>query len=71
MGKIKTFFKAINGFDDKNAIVYATNSDYFSAMEKCIKMSAKEYDAMQKSLLLSAKNLYKRSLKNLKERING
>ena len=67
---IKPFAK-INGFDKKNSIIYDTNGDYVKAMEKCIKMTSKEYNILQKNLLSYSDKLYKRSLRNLKNRISG
>ena len=40
-------------------------------MEKCINMSADDYEIMQNNLKNCAKNIYNDSLNNLKEAING
>ena len=64
-------FAPINRFDDGNSIIYDSDEFYIEAMEKCINMSADDYEIMQNNLKDCAKNIYNDSLNNLKEAING
>lgn len=64
-------FAPINGLDDNNAVLYTSNENYSDVMEKCIKMSTEDYQTMQNNLKKYQKNLYNKSLNNLKELING
>lgn len=64
-------FAEINGFNNKNSILYKNDNEYTSALEKGIKMSTEEYANMQASLKEYKDELYESSLKNLKGLING
>ena len=62
-------FGPINGFDNANSILYHSDSDYVSAMERGINMSEEEYSSMQDNLKKYAQNLYNISKENLKNLI--
>ncbi|MCQ2753436.1 MAG: hypothetical protein MJ231_00120 [bacterium] len=62
-------FAPINGFNDKNSILYST--DYANAMQKAINMTQDEYKTMQDELKKYVDVLYKSSLENLRGLING
>ena len=64
-------FAPINRFDNDNSIIYDSDEFYTEAMEKCINMSADDYEIMQNNLKDCAKNIYNDSLNNLNEAING
>ena len=64
-------FADINGFTDNNSILYNSENDYANAMENAINMSEYEYSKLQADLSLYQKDLYKKSLENIKELING
>ena len=64
-------FSLINGFDNSNSILYHSDSDYVSAMEKGINLSSEEYNNLQNNLKLYADNLYETSKENLRSLING
>ena len=63
-------FGPINGFDNKNSILYHADSDYISAMEKGLNMSLEEYTNMQLNLKNYANSLYEKSKENLRRLIN-
>lgn len=61
-------FAPLNGFSNDNAILYKSNDDYVSAMEKGINMTNEEYTNLQENLRQYTENLYstsKESLRNL------
>ncbi len=64
-------FGPINGFDNSNSILYHSDSDYVSAMERSINMSSEEYKNLQQNIKNYADNLYKTSKENLRRLING
>lgn len=64
-------FAPINGFNDKNSILYDTKEDYSAAMEKAINLPDEDYQNIRNSLKEYADNLYKESLNNLRSLING
>ena len=66
---IASRFAPINGFDNTNSIIYESNSDLGTAMEKAIRMTVDEYSVMQKELELYTENLYSESLENLRQQI--
>lgn len=68
---IKETFAKINGFTDKNSILYKEDTDFVDAMISAINMSSSDYEKMQKNLKFYQQNLYQTSLQNLKELING
>ena len=64
-------FAGINGFNEENSILYDAENEYSYAMERAINMTEGEYAKLQENLALYQKDLYKKSLENLKELING
>ncbi len=68
---IKDAFAKINGFTDKNSILYKEDVDFVDAMISAINMSSSDYEEMQEYLKTYAQDLYQSSLQNLKELING
>ena len=66
---IKDNFAPINGFTDKNSIIYKDDEDFYNAMVKGIKMSADDYQFMQNDLKNYADNFYNESRENLKSLI--
>ena len=62
-------FAEINGFTEKNSIIYNTPADYADAMQKAIAMSAENYAAMQKNLCEYANDIYNESRNNLEQLI--
>jgi len=66
---IASRFAPINGFDDRNSIIYENNADLAAAMEKAIFMTAEDYSKMRKSLKGYAESLYRESLENLRRLI--
>lgn len=68
---IKEDFAEINGFTDENSILYKEDGDFVEAMITGINMSDTEYAKKQEKLKDYSQNLYRTSLKNLKELING
>ena len=62
-------FSGINGFDDKNSVIYSDSSGYADALERCVKMTACEYAQMQANLKVLADEIYAQSLRSLKELI--
>lgn len=66
---IKENFAPINGFNDRNSILYKDDEDFYNAMVKAIKMSADDYQSMQNDLKNYADNFYNESRENLKNLI--
>ena len=66
---IQEKFAPINGFNDKNSVIYSDSSSYSEALERCVKMSAGEYVKMQANLKALADEIYAQSLLALKELI--
>ena len=64
-------FAELNGFNESNSIVYKHVDDYASSMERAINISSEDYQLMQSNLKNYVDDLYKNSLQNLKEAING
>ena len=64
-------FAQINGFDDKNSIMYPKAEEYYKAFENAVSMSESEYAEMQNNLNASAEAIYAESKNNLKELINA
>lgn len=62
-------FAKINGFCDENSVIYSNSSSYADALERCVKMSASEYEKMQNKLKILADEIYADSLRSLKELI--
>lgn len=60
-------FSAPSEFNDKNSVQYCDNNALATAMERCVNMSKDDYSLMVKELEVSKDELYKRSLKNLKQ----
>lgn len=54
------------GFTDKNAIIYNTDEDFLSAIQRAVNMTDKEYASMQANLKTKADELSKLSITNLK-----
>lgn len=67
---IKDNFAPINGFSDKNSILYKDDDDFYNAIIKGINMSAQDYSNMQEGIKIYAQNLYNKSLENFKQLIN-
>ncbi len=63
-------FAAINGFNNSNSVVYATNDDLPQAMSEAIAMNPDSYTAMQQALKGQADALYAESLENLRRLIH-
>jgi len=63
-------FAEINGYNDKNSILYSDTSNYADAFEKAIKMSQDEYKNMQNELKSVANSIYSESMDNFKRLIN-
>jgi hypothetical protein len=63
-------FAATNGFEQRNSIVYAANSDLGQAMIKAIQMTPTDYGSMQAALKKYADALYAESLANLQQLLN-
>ena len=66
---IKENFAPINGFTDKNSILYKNDDDFYNAMVKGIEMSKDDYKSLQKDLKAYTDNFYKSSLENFKNLI--
>lgn len=62
-------FAAINGFTNKNSILYKRSSELADAMKRAIEMSDNEYDVMRDNLFEYSDSLYKSSLTNMKDLI--
>ncbi len=62
-------FAPINGFNFNNSIFYKTTKEYSLALEKGINLSKEDYLKMQNSLKDYARELYQKSLSNLKSLI--
>ena len=58
-------FAELNGFTEKNSIIYSNTDDYADAMQKAIAMTSEDYAAMQQALLEYAKDIYNNSTQNL------
>ena len=67
---IASHFAPINGFDGGNSVIYESNAELASAMEKAILMTAEDYSEMQKNLKRYTKSLYRESLENLQRLIS-
>lgn len=63
-------FGPINGFNEKNSILYNEDEDFADAMKKGILLSQEDYSNMQNDLLAYAQSLYNESLNNLRSLIN-
>jgi hypothetical protein len=63
-------FSALNGFSEKNSIIYDCASNYADAMQRAIEMSADEYKNMQKELCNYADELYSCSKSNFSDFIH-
>ncbi len=59
-------FAELYKFNKKNSLVYSDN-DLFGAMVTALKMTPNEYSGMQKELENTVKEVYEKSLKNLKK----
>ena len=59
-------FAELYKFNKKNSLVYSDN-DLFSSMVTALKMTPNEYSGMQKELENTVKEVYEKSLKNLKK----
>lgn len=68
---IAAHFAAPNGFDRANSLVYAGNAELASAMSDAVRMSPRDYAAMQAALQQSAAALYATSLANLKRLVSA
>lgn len=66
---IKESFAPINGFTDKNSILYKDDDDFYNAMIKGIEMSKETYKSLQDDLKVFSDNFYKTSLENFKNLI--
>lgn len=66
---IKESFAPINGFTDKNSILYKDDADFYNAMIKGIEMSKEDYKSLQDNLQAYTDNFYKTSLENFKNLI--
>lgn len=64
-------FASINEFNDGNSIIYETPKDYANAMKKGIDLTQNQYQEMQNNLRVTAEGIYKNSLQNLEELIDG
>jgi glycosyltransferase involved in cell wall biosynthesis len=64
-------FANVNGFTDKNSILYEGNEDLSKAMQKAIKMTPEEYTLLQDDLANFTKSLYNRSRENLRKLIDN
>ena len=64
-------FAEINGFSEKNAIIYDRAGDYADALKRAIDLSADDYEFMQADLKKYVDELYSSSLNNLQGAING
>lgn len=64
-------FGEINGFNEKNSVLYKDDEKYLSAMVKAINMTKEEYSSMQLELKKYTEKLYHSSLCNLEELINS
>lgn len=68
---ISEAFALINSFNKENSIVYPDKESYKEAMEYAINLSNEEYSKMQQELKKTADEIYKKSLNNLRNLING
>ena len=68
---IASRFATINGFDGNNGIIYESNADLASAMEKAVGMTDGEYDETRKNLKRYTESLYRESLENLRRLIEA
>jgi len=64
-------FAEINQFTPNNSIIYNSNDELAEAMKKAISLSHEDYEALQKSLQMTADAIYKQSLANLSGLINN
>jgi len=64
-------YSCVSGFNDKNSILYNDNDDLSEAMIKCINMPDNDYSLLVNELEISEKELYTRSLNNLKEALEA
>ena len=62
-------FAEVNGFTEKNSIIYDTPEEYAEAMRKAIEMPSGEYLTMQKDLCAYAAEIYGESLENFRKLI--
>ena len=64
-------FAGINGFTEENSILYNSENEYSDAMRRAININQVDYLKLQENLSSYQKDLYKKSIENLKELING
>lgn len=64
-------FAGLNGFSEKNAIIYEQVEDYADALKRAIDLSPADYELMQADLKKYVDELYLTSLNNLQGVING
>ena len=58
-------FAELNGFTEKNSVIYSNADDYADAMQKAIAVTSEDYAVMQQALLEYAKDIYNNSTQNL------
>lgn len=68
---IKDNFAPINGFSEKNSILYKDDDDFYNALIKGINMSQEQYHNMQEDIKAYAHNFYQISKLNLKSLIDS
>ena len=68
---IKDNFAPINGFSEKNSILYKDDDDFYNALIKAINMSQEQYHNMQEDIKAYAHNFYQISKLNLKSLIDS
>jgi hypothetical protein len=68
---IKDNFAPINGFSEKNSILYKDDDDFYNAIIKGIHMSQEQYHNMQEDIKAYAHNFYQISKLNLKSLIDS
>ncbi len=68
---IKDNFAPINGFSEKNSILYKDDDDFYNALIKGINMSQEQYQNMQEDIKAYAHNFYQISKLNLKSLIDS
>lgn len=68
---IRGEFAKINGFNNKNSLIYTDDKDYSKAMIEAINMSQESYRNMQNNINKYALELFSTSKNNLKKLINN
>ena len=68
---IKDNFAPINGFSEKNSILYKDDDDFYHALITGINMSQEQYHNMQEDIKAYAQNFYQISKLNLKSLIDS